>query len=57
MDGELEQAREALVQKIGENISVRRVELLTADAGIIGACAPGMSSSGATTSEYRRPLK
>lgn len=27
MEGELENAREALVQKIGENISVRRVEL------------------------------
>ena len=41
MDGELEQAREALVQKIGENISVRRVELLTADAGVIGAYLHG----------------
>ena len=28
MDGDMEQAREALVQKIGENISVRRVELI-----------------------------
>jgi elongation factor Ts len=41
MDGELEQAREALVQKIGENISVRRIELLTADAGVIGAYVHG----------------
>ena len=41
MDGELEQAREALVQKIGEYISVRRVELLTADAGVIGAYLHG----------------
>ncbi|WP_372861239.1 translation elongation factor Ts [Spongiibacter sp.] len=35
MAGELEQAREALVQKIGENISVRRVEVLTAEAGVV----------------------
>ncbi len=35
MSGELEQAREALVQKIGENISVRRVEVLTAEAGVV----------------------
>ncbi|MEJ2530180.1 MAG: translation elongation factor Ts [Halioglobus sp.] len=41
MDGELEQAREALVQKIGENISVRRIELLTTDAGVIGAYVHG----------------
>ena len=41
MDGELEQAREALVQKIGENISVRRIELLTSDAGVIGAYVHG----------------
>ena len=41
MDGELEQAREALVQKIGENISVRRIELLTADSGVIGAYVHG----------------
>lgn len=32
--GELESAREALVQKIGENISVRRVELL--EGGVVG---------------------
>ncbi len=36
MDGELETARQALVQKIGENISVRRVELVTAEAGVVG---------------------
>lgn len=36
MAGELEQAREALVQKIGENISLRRIELVTADAGVVG---------------------
>ncbi|MEH6568028.1 MAG: translation elongation factor Ts [Halioglobus sp.] len=41
MSGELESAREALVQKIGENISVRRVELVTADAGVVGAYVHG----------------
>lgn len=28
MDGELEEARQALVQKVGENISVRRIEIV-----------------------------
>lgn len=41
MAGDLEVAREALVQKIGENISVRRVELLSADAGVVGAYVHG----------------
>tara|TARA_R110001599_G_scaffold353463_1_gene593036 strand:+ start:83130 stop:83993 length:864 start_codon:yes stop_codon:yes gene_type:complete len=41
MAGDLELAREALVQKIGENISVRRVELLSADAGVVGAYVHG----------------
>lgn len=41
MGGELETAREALVQKIGENISVRRVELVAADAGVVGAYVHG----------------
>ena len=41
MSGELESAREALVQKIGENISVRRIELVTADAGVVGAYVHG----------------
>ncbi|MFV0276601.1 MAG: translation elongation factor Ts [Parahaliea sp.] len=36
MEGELESDRQALVQKIGENIGVRRVELATADAGVVG---------------------
>jgi elongation factor Ts len=31
MEGELESRREALVQKIGENISVRRIEMLSFD--------------------------
>lgn len=37
MAGELENTREALVQKIGENIGVRRIELLNAEAGVAGA--------------------
>jgi elongation factor Ts len=43
MEGDLEAAREALVQKIGENIGVRRIELVTADAGIVGAYVHGNS--------------
>ncbi|SDJ57890.1 translation elongation factor Ts [Microbulbifer yueqingensis] len=35
MDGELETAREALVQKIGENIGVRRVQVV--EAPVVGA--------------------
>jgi elongation factor Ts len=41
MSGELEAAREALVQKIGENIGVRRIELLSADAGVVAAYVHG----------------
>ncbi|MEM9253961.1 MAG: translation elongation factor Ts [Pseudomonadota bacterium] len=41
MSGELESAREALVQKIGENIGVRRIEMLKADAGVVGAYVHG----------------
>tara|TARA_R110002110_G_scaffold415765_3_gene655291 strand:- start:56767 stop:57624 length:858 start_codon:yes stop_codon:yes gene_type:complete len=41
MTGDLESAREALVQKIGENIGVRRINLVTADAGIVGAYVHG----------------
>ncbi len=37
MAGELESAREALVQKIGENISVRRVVVVAADGGAVGS--------------------
>jgi elongation factor Ts len=37
MDGELEAARQALVQKIGENIGVRRVRIATAAAGVVAA--------------------
>lgn len=36
MAGELEDAREALVQKIGENISVRRVSVVEANGGAVG---------------------
>jgi elongation factor Ts len=41
MAGELEQAREALVQKIGENISVRRIELVNAETGVVGTYVHG----------------
>jgi elongation factor Ts len=41
MAGELEESREALVQKIGENIGVRRIELVNADAGVVGAYVHG----------------
>ncbi|MFT5082948.1 MAG: elongation factor Ts [Lentisphaeria bacterium] len=37
VDADIESARQALVQKIGENIGVRRVSLLSADGGIVGA--------------------
>ena len=43
MAGDLESAREALVQKIGENIAVRRVDLVTAEAGVVGAYVHGNS--------------
>lgn len=35
--GELETAREALVQKIGENISVRRIAAVSPAAGVVGS--------------------
>jgi len=41
MAGDLEAAREALVQKIGENIGVRRIELLSADSGVVAAYVHG----------------
>lgn len=41
MDGELESAREALVQKIGENIGVRRIALLSTDDGVVGSYVHG----------------
>jgi elongation factor Ts len=41
MEGELEQAREALVQKIGENIGVRRAAALSSDDGVVGSYVHG----------------
>lgn len=41
MAGDLEADREALVQKIGENIGVRRIELVDAGDGIVGAYVHG----------------
>ena len=41
MAGELEQARESLVQKIGENIGFRRVAELKAEDGVVGAYVHG----------------
>lgn len=41
--GEIEDARQALVQKIGENISVRRVGVLTAKDGVVGGYVHGNS--------------
>lgn len=37
MDGDLESARAALVQKIGENIGVRRISAVTPTEGVVGA--------------------
>ncbi|WBA86776.1 translation elongation factor Ts [Endozoicomonas sp. GU-1] len=39
MDGELEEARQALVQKIGENIGVRRIAIV--EGGVIGSYVHG----------------
>ena len=41
MEGELESAREALVQKIGENIGVRRVALSESSDGVVGSYVHG----------------
>jgi len=41
MAGELESAREALVQKIGENIGVRRIQIVTAEDGVVGSYVHG----------------
>ena len=41
MAGKLESSREALVQKIGENISVRRVVVHEASAGVVGGYVHG----------------
>ncbi|MEK9543463.1 MAG: translation elongation factor Ts [Luminiphilus sp.] len=39
--GDIEEARQALVQKIGENIGVRRASLVTADSGVVGSYVHG----------------
>ncbi|MGI9285067.1 MAG: translation elongation factor Ts [Pseudomonadales bacterium] len=41
MDADLEAKREALVQKIGENISVRRLYRVAADNGVVGSYVHG----------------
>jgi elongation factor Ts len=41
MDGELEAARQSLVQKIGENIGVRRVALCDSPDGVVGSYVHG----------------
>lgn len=46
MDGDLENSREALVQKIGENISVRRVQAFTADSGVVASYVHGNNRIG-----------
>ncbi len=46
MAGELESAREALVQKVGENISVRRVTVATASNGIVADYVHGNNRIG-----------
>jgi len=46
MAGELETAREALVQKIGENISVRRIALV--EAGVVGSYVHSNGLNGGT---------
>lgn len=46
MSGELGAVREALVQKIGENVSVRRAELKQADSAIVGNYVHGNNKIG-----------
>ncbi|MFK7732804.1 MAG: translation elongation factor Ts [Pseudomonadales bacterium] len=41
MNADLETKREALVQKIGENISVRRIEQMSSSDGVIGSYVHG----------------
>lgn len=41
MAGDLEAAREGLVQKIGENIGVRRIDAVDAGEGVVGAYVHG----------------
>ena len=37
----VDEAREGIIAKIGENISVRRVQIVSTDAGILGAYKHG----------------
>jgi len=46
MEGELESARQALVQKIGENISVRRARSLDANGGVLASYVHGNNKIG-----------
>ena len=39
--GPLDEAREALVQKIGENIGIRRASMVTAESGVVGSYVHG----------------
>lgn len=43
MDSDLETAREALVQKIGENVSVRRIVIASAEDGVVSSYVHGNS--------------
>ncbi len=46
LEGELENARQALVQKIGENVSVRRIVLASAENGVVSSYVHGNSRIG-----------
>lgn len=46
MAGGLEDAREALVQKIGENINVRRIEAFSAEDGVVASYVHGNNRIG-----------
>lgn len=46
MAGDLEDAREALVQKIGENINVRRIEAFSAEDGVVASYVHGNNRIG-----------
>ena len=50
MAGELESAREALVQKVGENISVRRIVSASAENGVVADYVHGNSRIGVLVS-------
>ena len=39
--GPLDEARESLVQKIGENIGIRRASMVTAESGVVGSYVHG----------------